>query len=97
MEALYAAYDDSLDKYNNSRDQKTLDGTSAARHRYIRAWKMVKHLHIEIINTSSDNNARVHWQTRLDTQAYVKDDRLEGGSNRISRTQEPMALVEHTA
>ena len=37
---------------------------------------------------------RTHWQTRLDTRIYVKDDRLVRGSNRITRTQQLIAQVE---
>ena len=60
-------YDESLDNYNSSRDQLTLAETSVTRHRYNQAWKEVKRLYIEIINTSDDDNARVHWQARLDS------------------------------
>ena len=94
MEALYLDYDESLDKYHVFRDQRTLDGSSEARRKYIRAWQMVEHLHTKIINTATTNSTRMHWQTRLDTRIYVKDDRLVRGSNRITRTQELIALVE---
>ena len=94
MEALYLDYDEALDKYHVDRDQKTLDSSSEARRKYVRSWQMVELLHTNIIIVARTQADRMHWQERLDTRIYVKNERLVRGSNRLERTQQLIAQVE---